>query len=221
MHNCITCKDSSVYCHYPYSATSIEGNCLRCPVHKCGIRPYYHNYSLAEDLGIDEDSCGEDCDICLDNFKCPEHLPFYMVATRECVEICGFNEIMAQTCFMNQTNALDMFIKDPFNITSTHKELNQYENLVQLIFVSIYEKYSTQTNVNVKNVQNTINNYVKDGKIFNLPNSQIIIGNNISIELTTTELELLKLLAPKTETKTETKMIILCGKNNMIVVHLQ
>ena len=53
-------------------------------------------------------------------------------------------------------------------------------------------------------ISSSIYNYIGNGKIFNLPKSQIILGNNISIELTTSELELLKLYNLQKQAEEET-----------------
>ena len=50
-----------------------------------------------------------------------------------------------------------------------------------------------------------MDNYIDNGKIFNISNNEIILGNNLSIELTTSELELLKLLNSKDNNKNKTK----------------
>ena len=204
MHNCLTCKDPSVYCLYPYNKTSVEGQCSRCPIHHCGTYPYYHDYDRAQELGLDDDNCGEDCDICLYNRSCTEKYPFYVVATRECVEVCGFNEIMGQSCVMDQASALDVFMNDPFNISKTNKELNQLDNIKKLIEVAIIQRYSAELNINVTILSQTIDKYIGNGKAFNLPNNTIIFGNdNNIIEFTTSEIELLRLLSSKKEEKEE------------------
>ena len=203
-HNCLSCRDPSVYCHYTYNTTTLEGDCKRCPIHKCGIRPYYHNYDLAEELGLSDDTCGEECDVCLDDFKCPPQFPFYVIATRECVELCGINEILGETCTMNGTEALDKIIDDPFDLGDSNKELNQLDEIAKLIKLSIIQKYAMELNIDINTISTTISNYIGNGRIFNLPKNQIILGNNISIELTTTELELLKLYSLKKNEGTQT-----------------
>ena len=205
--NCITCKDSGSYYLDKYPDSLDEGDCKRRPLHKCGIYPYYHNYDLAEELGIDEDVCGQDCDVCLYDGKCTKEFPFYMPASRECVESCGIPEILGQSCVMDQQDALDKFMNDPFDINKSNKELIQLEDILKLIQISIVKKYATEYNIDIKTIDQTINNYIKDGTIFNLPNSQIIIGNNISIEITTSQLELFKLLNLKKSETTKTTEI--------------
>ena len=202
-HNCLTCRDASVYCHYPYNETVSEGQCLRCG-HKCGLRPYYHNYDLAETLGLSDDNCGQECDVCLDDFKCPEDFPFYVIATRECVEVCGINEILGETCTMNGTKALEKIVDDPFDLNGTTKELPELGDIAKLIQMSIIQKYALELHIDIETISSSIYNYIGNGKIFNLPKSQIILGNNISIELTTSELELLKLYNLQKQAEEET-----------------
>ena len=148
-------------------------------------------------MGLDDDSCGEECDVCLDDFRCPPQFPFYVIATRECVELCGINEILGETCTMNGTEALDKIIDDPFDLGDSNKELNQLDEIAKLIKLSIIQKYALELNIDINTISTTISNYIGNGRIFNLPKNQIILGNNISIELTTTELELLKLYTLK------------------------
>ena len=190
--NCLSCRDPSVYslARYPNSK---EGNCPRIH-HHCGTYPYYHDYELAKKLGIDEDNCGQECDVCLYNRTCTAQFPYYVIATRECVESCGFNAIMQQSCLMDQSSALDKFMTDPFETGSL--DLNQIsdEQIRIIIIKSIVEKYSKILNIDAKILETNIYNFIGNGKVFNLPNSEIIAFNNISIELTTNELELLKLL---------------------------
>ena len=200
MHNCRSCKDPSLYGLYPYNATSPEGQCKRY-THRCGAFPYYHDYDLGEKLGLD--NCGEDCDVCLYDGKCPESFPFYNIATRECVEICGFNEILGQTCLMNQSNALDKIIEDPFDISKKNKELNDFENIKKLIEIAIVQKYSVELNINITTIGKEIDNYIGNGKIFNLPNNTIILGNGISIELTTSIIEAIRYANLKREEQKE------------------
>jgi len=190
-HNCLSCRDPSVYSLALYP-NSDEGNCIRI-THHCGTYPYYHDYDLAEELGLNDNKCGEACDVCLYNRSCTEQFPYYVIATRECVESCGFNEIMQQTCLMDQSSALEKFMKDPFETNSLDLDNIQDQDIKDIIQLSIIEKYAEILHIDVKTLQQNIYNFIGNGKVFNLPNSQIILGNNISIELTTNELELLKL----------------------------
>ena len=61
------------------------GNCCR-KTHKCGFYPFYHDYYLAYELGLDEDNCGESCDVYLKYLACPNDYPDFNLETRECVE---------------------------------------------------------------------------------------------------------------------------------------
>ena len=191
-HNCLSCRDPSVYSLTQYP-NSEEGNCMRIQ-HHCGTYPYYHNYDLAKELGLDDNNCGEACDVCLYNRSCTEQFPYYVIATRECVETCGFNEILGQSCLMDQSNALDRFMKDPFETGSL--DLNQISDptIKEIIIRSIVERYAKILKIDATVLEQNIYNFIGNGKVFNLPNSEIIAFNNISIELTTNELELLKIL---------------------------
>lgn len=91
--NCTSCRDPASYELIPYVANTNLGNCQRY-THKCKSLPYYHDYDLAEKYGIDEDNCGQDCDVCLENRTCTERFPFFVIATRECVEACPLTDIL-------------------------------------------------------------------------------------------------------------------------------
>ena len=189
-HNCLSCKDPSLYFLKKYVEDKPEGDCIRGHP-KCGILPYYHDYDLAEELGLEED-CGQECDVCLENRTCTERYPFYVIETRECVEICGFNEIMAQTCVMDQTDSLKKLIDD-IEEQKKYQELNSSANIAKYIQKIFLEKYAAHFNINISILEENINNYIGSGRIYNLPESQIIFGNNISIEITTNKLEIEKL----------------------------
>ena len=192
IHNCTACRDPSIYGLVPYSYNLSRGNCERY-THKCKGLPYYHDYDLAEKKGIDEDNCEQECDVCLENGTCTENFPFFDLATRECIESCPLNQILAQTCLMNHTNAGFILLENPFDLQDKYAPINQTININQIISSSIFQTFAQKHNINVTNVNKQINNVLGNGEIFNLPESQIIIGNNISIELTTAKLELEKL----------------------------
>jgi hypothetical protein len=47
----------------------------------------------------------------------------------------------------------------------------------------LLQYFANTYRINVNELEKSINNYLESGTIFNLPNSQIILGNNISITL--------------------------------------
>ena len=192
--NCTSCRDSSTYglVEYPAPNPFHEGDCIRYS-HKCKDLPYYHDYDLAEELGIDEDNCGQDCDVCLTNRTCTENFPYYVVETRECVEICGFDQILNQACLMQHPRAGFILLNNPFDLRNTFNPINQTTTINQIISTSIFQKFAEIYNLDVTDIKNNINNYLGQGQIYNLPKSEIIIGNNISIELTSVSLELKKI----------------------------
>ena len=99
-------------------------------------------YDLAEKLGINEDSFGQECDVCLNSPNCPENFPFLIKNTRECVKLCGFNEIFLETCLLNHTKALERVI----NNLKENSEINgksDDEIIKKLIEISIVEKYAS------------------------------------------------------------------------------
>jgi len=190
--NCTSCRDPSLYDLKTYTWNTSLGNCERY-THKCKSLPYYHDYDLAAEYGIDEDNCGQDCDVCLTNMTCTERFPFFVLATRECVESCPITDILGKTCLMNHTNAGFILLQNPFQLEDLYRPINQTVNIQQLISSKIFETVVSKYNIDVNSAKKTITNVLGKGEIYNLPESQIIIGNNISIELTSVSLELQKL----------------------------
>ena len=210
-HNCTSCRDPSLYELKEYKDRPKYGDCIRY-THKCKNLPYYHDYDLAKELGVDEDNCGQDCDVCLTNGTCTENFPYFVIDTRECVERCPLTDILTQTCLMNHTNAGYILLENPFDLPNTYYPINQTITINQIISSAFFEKFAKYYNLDVNTVSNEINNVLGNGKIFNLPNSEVIIGNNISIELTSVKLELEKLaelLSGKTTTETTNTTSIL------------
>ena len=136
--NCTACREPSLYELKTYSWNTSLGNCERY-THKCKSLPYYHDYDLAEINGLDEDNCGQDCDVCLTNMTCTERFPFYVIATRECVESCPITDIMGKTCLMNHTNAGFILLQNPFQLEDLYRPINQTVNIQQLISSKIFE----------------------------------------------------------------------------------
>ena len=183
---CTSCRDSAHYDLIRYDKT--HGQCYR-KQHKCGIYPYYHNYELA----TDEDNCGEDCDVCLYNFQCPKEFPFFKLETHECVEFCDATNVLGGACNVNTTSAIIILLRNPFGLRYPYDPINKYITWSQ-IFKSNLVQYFIRAYPELGVDIETINNYVGHGQVFNLPESKFIIGNNISIELTSVRLELEKLI---------------------------
>ena len=190
--NCSSCRDGAYYDLIKPDIKSKYGNCYR-KSHKCGIYPYYHDYDLAEYVGKDEDDCGEDCDVCLYNFSCTENFPYFVYETHECVEYCPITEVLSSKCNMNNTVAGIILLKNPFGLRHPYDFINNTISINQFISSSLFQYFAKSYNLDVNSFSKDINNYLGNGKIYNLPESKIIIGNNISIELTTVKLELEKL----------------------------
>ena len=210
-HNCLTCRDPSLYGLVPYKNDPLHGDCIRY-THKCKDLPYYHDYDIADQLGIDEDNCGQDCDVCLTNRTCTPNFPYYVAATRECVELCPLTDVLSQACLMNHTNAGFLLLQNPFDLPNPYLPINQTVNINQIISSSIFQKFAESYNINVNEAKEEINNVLGNGKIYNLPHSEVIIGNNISIELTSVKLELEKLVnsisgTTTTEAKNKTSIL--------------
>jgi hypothetical protein len=186
--NCSSCRDGA---YYELLKIGKYGNCYR-KAHKCGIYPYYHDYDLAEVLGKDEDDCGEDCDVCLYNFTCPEFLPFFVYDTHECVEYCPITAVIGNTCEMSRRGGM-ILLENPFGLRSRFDNINSTVTINEIISSDIFKYIAKSYDIDINSYSKNINNYLGNGKIFNLPESKIIVGNNITIELTSVKLELEKI----------------------------
>ena len=190
--NCTSCREPKNYEYFSYDPKLKLGNCLR-KNHKCGIYPYYHDYDIAEVLGIDEDDCGENCDVCLYNFTCTERFPYFKFNTHECVEYCPVTEIFGNQCSLNNSFGLLNLLRNPFGLKNPYDFLNTSVTINQFITGSFFKYIADSYNIDVNQLSQDLSIYLGNGKIYNLPQSKIITGNNISIELTTVKLELEKL----------------------------
>ena len=184
--NCLACRDSKYYDLIRYNKK--EGQCYR-KQHKCGIYPYYHNYEIA----IDEDDCGEDCDVCLYNFQCPKEFPYFKYETHECVEFCPVTDVLGGACNVNSSAAVIILMRNPFGLKSPYDLLNNTLDINQIISSSLFQYICASYNCDVNKILSDYRNYFGNGKVYNLPESHVYIGNNISIELTSVKLELEKL----------------------------
>ena len=186
--NCSKCRDPSIYKEVVKIGDYY--NCYRVP-HKCGVFPYYHDYDLGDILGLED--CGEECDVCRTNFTCPADFPYMILDTRECVEYCPIYDVMAKTCEFYDKRAGILLLENPWGLKNKYDFLNSTIYLKDIISNKYFEYVSKQINSEISITKEQINNYIQSGKVYNLPQSQIIIGNNITIELTSVKLELQKL----------------------------
>ena len=186
--NCTSCLDSANYDLIQYNIKNKVGNCYR-KKHKCGIYPYYHDYDLAVVKGKTDDNCGEDCDVCLYNFTCTYNFPYFNLETHECVEFCPLTKVLGNECNLSNPQAAKDLLINPFGTRDPYDFINNTVNINELISNDLFKYFISSYDIDVNTVQNTINNYLGSGQIINLPKSQIILGNNVSIEITTTKLE--------------------------------
>lgn len=100
---------------------------------------------------------------------------------------------MSQTCLMNQSSDIWLILDNSFELPDEYMAIDKTIKIEKLIEMSILKKYDTSMNIDVNTFTKTINNYIAEGITINLPNNEIIIGNNISIEIITNKLELSKL----------------------------
>ena len=199
--NCLSCRDSKYYDLIRYDKT--HGQCYR-KQHKCGIYPYYHNYELA----IDEDNCGEDCDVCLHNFQCPKEFPYFKYETHECVEFCDATVVLGGQCNVNSSAALIYLLRNPFGLRNPYDRLRDVIYIQQLLSGNLFQYFCRsyqQIICDPTELMKNINNYIGNGRVYNLPESKIVAFNNISIELSSVKLELEKIykyLKPDGQTET-------------------
>ena len=203
--NCTSFRESKSFEHFIFDAKKNTGNCLR-KNHKCGIYPYYHDYDIAEVLGIDEEDCGENYDVYLYNSSCTERFPYFVYESHECVENCPIMEILGRKCDMNNSVAATILFLNPFGLKNPYDFINSTISINDFISSSLIQYIANSYNLDSSTILNYMNNYIGNGKVYNLPESQIISGNNITIELTTLKLELeklAKLLGQYNETDTD------------------
>ena len=186
--NCTACRDGAHYELFKYNNEA--GNCYR-KAHKCGLFPYYHDYDKAVRIGKSDDNCGEDCDVCLTNFTCTPKFPFFVLETHECVEYCPITEVLQENCVMNDSTAVLYLLKNPFGLRNPYGSINDVVYIKDFINSGFF-KYFKKAYPEID--ESLIQNYIGgNGNIYNLKESQVIVGNNISIELTSFKLELEKL----------------------------
>ena len=189
--NCQGCRDSKYYDIIYYDGIKRYGNCYR-KAHKCGIYPYYHDYDLSYVYGRSDDDCGEDCDVCLYNFTCTEKLPYLDYATHECVEFCPITDVLESRCNISNVIGALVLLRNPFGLRNPYDFLNTSVTIQDIISSRIFTYISKAYPELGKQIEEQGGKLGK-GQYYNLPESQIIIGNNISFELTTFKLELQKL----------------------------
>jgi hypothetical protein len=102
-------------------------------------------------------------------------------------------QLFGQKCTFNHSAAFINFMTDPLGLRHPYDYLTKTVNINQVISSDVFKYLASSYNIDVNSFSNEINNYLGHGQIYNLPKSEIIIGNNISIELTSFKLELEKL----------------------------
>ena len=192
--NCTKCRDPSIY-----KETVKIGdyyNCYRQP-HKCGIFPYYHDYDLGERLGLED--CGEQCDICMTNFTCPPELPFVVFDIKECVEYCPLVDVLSKSCDFFDPRAGMLLIDNPWGLKYKYDFLNSTVYLRDIFTTKFLEYLGKSPDSELTKGKEAIDKFILGGgKVYNLPESQIVVGNNITIEFTSVKLENEKLKKLKT-----------------------
>ena len=194
--NCTKCRDYPLYIpsYHIYNLSVEYGdnllkslgtyNCYRKPP-KCGIFPYYHDYDLGDKLG--KEDCGEECDICMYNMTCPENLPFYVFSTRECIEYCAAYEIFRNSCMINDRLGFNTLFDNLFGLKDPYDLLNNTATLNEILSSQLFAVFDLTA------IKQDIHKYLGNGQVYNLQEGKIIVQNNITIEISSVELELKKL----------------------------
>ena len=82
---------------------------------------------------------------------------------------------------MSQPNAGFIFLRNPFDKQNIFSPINQNLNIKQLVSNPFFEAFINYYNITVNQEQTNIFNNLGTGQVYNLPNNQIIIGNNNAI----------------------------------------
>lgn len=125
-------------------------------------------------MDIDKVHCGQDCDVCLTNRTYYENYLYFLITTREYIELCPFNEILSQRSLMNHPNAEYILLKNPFELRNTFNPIIQTITISHVISSIFFQNLAKIYNIDVNSAQNEINNYIENGKVYNLPKSEII-----------------------------------------------
>ena len=96
---------------------------------------------------------------------------------------------MGNQCSLNNSNALANLLRNPFGFRDPYDFLYSPGVINRLMKTELLQYFANTYRINVNELEKSINNYLESGTIFNLPNSQIILGNNISITLSSIRLE--------------------------------
>ena len=215
INNCTSCRDPSIFSELLQVGKYY--NCERKPA-KCDNLPYYHDYEKGEKLGLDD--CGENCDVCMTNNTCPSKYPYLITETKECVEHCTIFEIMDKTCqFFEQETGL-ISLENPWGLEDNKENINNILinqiNFDETTSNQNYENNQKQVNENIKEPQiskvpiksksrsgNKVESTVESksnntmlfdqSELYNLKESKVINGNNLTLELTSVKLEHQKL----------------------------
>ena len=118
---------------------------------------------------------------------CPENSPFYVYSTRECIEFCGIDELFRNSCVINDGIGIGPLIDNPFNLKNPYDLLNNSATLTEIISNKLFSVFD------LTGIKQNIHKYIGNGQVYNLEKCKIIVGNNITIELSSVDLELKKL----------------------------
>ena len=102
-------------------------------------------------------------------------------------------DVMAGQCDFNDTRAGMLLVENPFGTKHSYDPLNTTLYLNNITSSKYFEYLKQSYGIEISQTQAELKNYIGNGQIYNLPESKIFLGNNISIELSSVSLELKKL----------------------------
>ena len=113
---------------------------------------------------------------------------------------------------INYYDGVNTLMDNPLGLNNRYDLLNNSATLNEIISSELFAVFD------LTSVKQSINNYLGKGQIYNLPESQIILGNNITIEFSSVDLELEKLikLAKGEEIKSKASIMDLSQCQNIL-----
>ena len=80
-------------------------------------------------------------------------------------------------------------MKNPFSSKNPYDFLNSTVYIKDFITSDIVKYFLSSIEIDAIQIENIVNNYLGTGTVYNLHESKVIVGNNISIEITTNSFE--------------------------------
>ena len=101
-------------------------------------------------------------------------------------------EIIGNVCSVDQRSGM-IFLKNPLGLKDPYDSLSKTVYLNEIYSTNFFKYIFSSFDVNINDVKSKLNNNFGNGHIYNLQESVVIIGNNITIELSSVALEMKKI----------------------------